>query len=391
MKKALQLTQDTKQKIWEKYSVYILLIVLFTMISVNNDKAAVNIYRLLFCLPLLLFIRKNDIIACCKNSFINKYLALTLFCSISLLWTDSDTIKNMAIKILTMTIFLHLTYIASIYNPKVFKKMDEAYILMALLLIGYIISKYMGQGIPGDSVHGIFRNKNEVAWFLSSACIVTIYKLAFEKANAYLFGIFFIFIAILWKIQSRAALIGFCAGFLMISACIIKQYGYKKISKFFILGALLFIPAIFLAGKINVIGHLIARADSYRFEIYAAAFHKITMNIGTIFFGHGIAANSEYTLSNGIVVSHWHSIYINTIFYVGIIGFSLFVYCFFDRFWMLLKKKTTLCVWDVVLLGTSVALLFDGDTLFNYPNGVYLSFILPAFFAHFYNNCKVND
>ncbi|MDB2384829.1 hypothetical protein N9V90_03245, partial [Endozoicomonas sp.] len=213
----------------------------------------------------------------------------------------------MAIKILAMTIFLYLVHTVSIYQKQHFFKLNQVYILLALILTSFILLDHMGEGIPVEGVHGIFGNKNEAGWFIAAACIVVGYKLIVEKFNPYLFGIFLILLSLLWIIGSRASLLAFFSGMLMV---LIKHQKYRtKLLTLAVFIGLISISVIYLSGSINDINALISRADNGRFEIYLNAFTQISLNIKTIAFGHGLAASARNVLSSGITINNWHSIY----------------------------------------------------------------------------------
>ena len=369
---------DLKQNIAEKYGFYLLLIPLVAMVTIDDSKLVTNIYRVLICLPLLFLARWQDVTSFSRHPFVRRYLLFVLFCALSLLWSETDTIKNMALKILAMTVFLFLIYTVSVYQSAYFRCLDSVYILLGTVLLAFYLVSYLGRSTPVEDVYGVFGNKNELAWFLAAVCLVVAYKLVNEGFNPYLLGILLIVLAVIWEVASRASLMAVYFGLLMVFCT--DRRRWLKVGG---LGIMIVLPFVLWLCVGSELEALLLRADSNRFYIYQNAFSQITGSATTFLFGHGLAADSENVIARGDVMGHWHSIYISMLFYGGLIGLGLLFYCFFYRFWLLIRNQAEPCVWDVVAFGVAIALLFDGNRVFNYPNSVFISFVLPAFFANF--------
>ncbi|MDP0562131.1 MAG: hypothetical protein QS721_07300 [Candidatus Endonucleobacter sp. (ex Gigantidas childressi)] len=374
-----------KQNVSEKYCFAFLFIALISIVTIDNDKLVINIYRLLICLPILTLSRWSDVVCFAKQPFVKRYLLLTIFCLFSLLWSEPGHIKNMFFKILTMTVFLYLIYLVFIYQPSYFRKLDSIYIFLSMTLLSLFILHNLGKDITTEDVYGVFGNKNEIAWFFSISCLIIGHKLIFEKFDIYLLAVFLISLSTVWVLASRASILAVLFG-LFFSLIMVPNRSIVKRLGLLGLGCLLI--ALYISNN-NMASSLIERGDSFRFEIYNNAFNKIAESAMTILLGHGIATDSESLGGYNITFGHWHSIYVSMLYYCGLTGLMLMLYCFFYRFWLLYRKKTIICVWDVVVFAMAIALLFDGNRIYSYPGGVFMSFVLPVFFANISSDIPV--
>jgi len=372
-----------KQNVAEKYCFAFLFIALLSIVTIDNDKLVINIYRLLICLPILILSRWSDIVCFLKQPFVKRYLLLTTFCLSSLLWSDPGHIKNVFLKLLTITVFLYLIYLVFVYQTSYFYKLDSIYIFLSTTVLSLFILYYFGGNIPAEDTYGVFGNRNEIAWFFAISCVISGYKLISEKFDIYLFSIFLITISTVLVIASRASILAVLVGLLF--SIIITPFKPKAKSLLLLLWFICLLTPLHITHD-RMTHSLIQRADSGRFEIYSNAFNEITESTMTFFLGHGMATSSRNLLHSDLIIGHWHSIYLNMMYYCGLTGLLLMLYFLFYRFWLLYRNKTTICVWDVVVLSMGVALLFDGNNIYSYPGGVFMSFVLPVFFANISSN-----
>ena len=386
----MTIINSVKAFISERASWHLLLAVLFLPVLLNDNKGVINIYRVLICIPVLLCIRWTDFQDFLKNRFFYLFSATTLWFTLSLIWSESNSIHNMAGKILASFALLLLTYNCSKYHPDKIKNIKNYFIASCIILVFSILlnAGKLDNTLDGD-IFGVFSNRNPVSWILAAGSVLAFHSMLFEKKFKLLHGVSFIFLfCVIFNIASRGSLLGVVAG--CIFAVIYKGYHYKnkiqrrKLYKLIVSAILLLLISSAIGYTIffEEIYSLISRSDSFRFEIYSNAYKAITSSVQSLFFGHGIASSARNTLSNGVLINNWHSVYINALFYTGLIGLFLFAACIANRFIDAFLHKKEINCWDSAVISSIVIFAFDGHRFFDYPGGILLAFTLPLFFAN---------
>lgn len=380
-----------KEKVTEKFCWYFLLFLLLISVFIDNGKAVVNFYRVWICIPILLCIRWRDATHFVNDRFVQLFLLLTLWLGISLFWSDSEKLHNMAAKILATLALLYMVFSLVRFQRQKLALAQWVYAFSGLVLIVAIYIKwgYIGQ-YYADNPYGTFVYYNVVAWFLAAAAIVSCSLIFEERRYARLLaGILFVLLtAAVVLFKSRGALLGLLAGSgLLIFWHLWNKFSFKKI--LFCIFASAGCVYLFYMGWGEQLGvdHYIRgslqRADAGRFLIYQNAFEAITLSPKTILFGHGIAADPSNVIWDNFTASHWHSIYISTLFFGGITGLFFFLLCVFKRPYEIFIKRAKHNAWDFAVMGIMVTLLFDGNRIYEYPGGMLLAFTLPLFLANF--------
>ncbi|WP_252178061.1 O-antigen ligase family protein [Endozoicomonas sp. 4G] len=301
----------------------------------------------------------------------------------------------MAAKMLATLALLFLIFNISRYQLERFRKLDYYYVLAALILLSAVYYKWgvIDTRLP-DVIFGVFDNRNPIAWFSSSAAIISFFHVlhARNRIHLLLFSISFLLLAsATLSLSSRGALLGLLAG--MIIVAFSKVDSLKSFFVYFSISLIAFLTVITVIELYysDYFSSLIERADSHRFEIYANAITRITESPSTLFFGHGIAA-SPRNMVGETVINNWHSIYINATFYGGIIALVLLLVCLLKRPYEIIIKKSKISSWDAVVLGMMVTLQFDGHRIYEYPGGLLFVLTIPMFVANILasSNKKLN-
>lgn len=388
MLKSINLIRD---KVSEVFCWYFFLFLLVISVSLDNGKAAVNFYRVWICIPVLLCIRWSDFKQIISVRFVQYFLALTAWLSISLLWSDSHKLHNMAAKLLATTALLFMVANLVMYQKSRLVQAEVCYVVSAMVLVLMIYLKwgYLGNDFSG-SPYGSFGYYNLVAWFLSSACTVALSLILNKPRKSILLLFIAAFIVLLVSVvlfKSRGALLGLFTG----SALLVTRFYWKAlISLKGIVFVLVVAASLFLlltlfidTGSVSAyVSNLLSRADAGRFLIYEEAFKRIAESTSTLVFGHGIAADPENIVWRGMKIVHWHSVYISTLFYGGLVGLMLFLLCVLKRPYEIYIRKSIPNTWDFVVMGMMVTLMFDGNRFYEYPGGMLLAFTLPLFLAN---------
>lgn len=374
-----------KLKVSEQWCWYFFLVILFVPTFTDYEKLVINLYRVWICIPVLICIRWKDFNPFMKNRFVQLFLLLTAWFTLSLTWSDSDTIHNMAAKMLATLALLFLIFNISRYQFERFKKLDYYYILAALLLLSAVYYKWgvIDTSLPGI-IFGVFENRNPIAWFSASAAIISFFHVvhARNRLHLILFSISFLLLtSATLSLSSRGALLGLLTG-----TMIVVFSKAPSLKSFFVYLSIILIALLTTIVTIELyysdyFSGLIERADSHRFEIYVNAITRITESPSTFFFGHGIAASPRNMIGES-VINNWHSIYINATFYGGIIALFLLLSCLLKRPYEIIIKKSKISSWDAVVLGMMVTLQFDGHRIYEYPGGLLFVLTIPMFIAN---------
>ncbi|AMO54712.1 hypothetical protein GZ77_24085 [Endozoicomonas montiporae] len=378
-----------KELIIEKWSFYFLVIAIMAPSLIDYSKAVVNLYRVWLCLPILLFMRWQDIKGFYSNTFVKLFSLLSLYFVINLSWSEGNSIHNMATRILATYAFLLLVFCSAKYNSEKLKNFDIVYILSALTLLATVGLKWGGIGTHlEDPVFGVYGNRNPVSWFLAGAAIAAFYRAVYTPLRLQFAAIFIVLGTCILLIASRGAILGASIGMavIVLSKCLNSEK-----SKFYLLSSMGFIILSVLLVQIispDYISSLLGRGDSARFVIYSTAISKITSSPLTLIFGHGIASSARMTLENGLIMNNYHSVYLNMAFYGGMVALALFFACLLIRPYRIITGASKLNQWDAIVFGIMVALLFDGHRIFEYPGGMLFAFILPLFMANAYDEIE---
>ena len=372
-----------KKMVIEKWSFYFLVIAIMIPSLIDDSKGVVNLYRVFLCLPVLLLIRWADLKAFYKNTFVRLFSLLSLYLVISLIWSEGDSLHNMAAKILATYALLLLVFCSAKYNTAKLSQFDTIYIISAITLLLAVGIKWGGIGTYIEDAFSVYGNRNPVSWFTAGAAIAAFFRVVNNRQSRLLFmAAFGILATCLLLLASRGSILGAAIGM----ACILlsKCFSSEKF-KSYLLYSILGIAFVVLFVQViapEYISSLISRGDSHRFTIYSMAIEKITSSPVSLLFGHGIASSARITLDNGVLINNFHSVYINMAFYGGLIALSLFLTCLLIRPYKIFTGASKFNQWDAIVFGIMVTLMFDGHRIFEYPGGMLFAFILPLFLAN---------
>ena len=132
----------------------------------------------------------------------------------------------------------------------------------------------------------------------------------------------------------------------------------------------------FVLATSGIGSQLLARADSYRIEIWQG-YANATLHCGLL-FGCGWGSELGFITQNGNAIAHPHSMYLQTFYWGGISGLILLLACLGAALYEGWKKSSYL-FW--LLLPGSIALAMDGKSLISAPNERWLLVLLPLLFS----------
>ncbi|PPC87264.1 MAG: hypothetical protein CTY37_03985 [Methylotenera sp.] len=117
---------------------------------------------------------------------------------------------------------------------------------------------------------------------------------------------------------------------------------------------------------------ILARADSYRFEIWQAYINQ-TIQCG-VWLGCGIKDGIHYVTQNGNPITHAHNIFVSNFAKTGLLGTFLLLSMLMSAIFYGLKKNH-MAGW--ILIAGTTAMLFDGSSLIKSPNERWILIHLP--------------
>ena len=128
------------------------------------------------------------------------------------------------------------------------------------------------------------------------------------------------------------------------------------------------------------IGKLIMRGDSYRLELWSLGLTASTSSIISTLFGHGLGNELKAIAQDGVILSHYHNLYINIMFYSGLTGLCLFLSCVIYITAHIRKTYILNSPWLPVFLGSLSACMFDGIHILNNQGAMMFTLVLSMFY-----------
>ena len=177
---------------------------------------------------------------------------------------------------------------------------------------------------------------------------------------------------IMYFLQSRSALVVWLAAMIIL----VFSLDIKRLKQAGIALLLSISLACFVLAKSGIGSQLLARADSYRIEIWQG-YVNATLRCGWL-TGCGWGSELGFITQDGISIAHPHSMYLQTFYWGGSLGLILLLTCLGAALYEGWKKSSPL-FW--LLLPGTIALAMDGKNLISSPNERWLLILLPLLFS----------
>lgn len=340
---------------------------------VPNDKWAINISRIGIFLPVFLFLLIPNIKSFFRGRFIQLFFAYSIYTIlVSFFMGNYEKLDNFASRFISTIAFLFLIYKS--HDNKSFM-LEEIFVLFSLLGLLLIFStvNFLSDHKYSDLRYGVFKTVLDVAWLSASATLVALHGLIYKGGTLRLIA-FTCLLFLLALCQERGAYVFFLIGFTVIA---LSSGQWRKLA-FAIL--ILSITGIIIEITNPGFSHkLILRGDSYRFEIWGLGLKSSTESLLGTLFGHGLGSNLSFTIQNGYVLSHYHNLYLNIMFYSGIIGLVLFLLPVAYIAINISIPTVFRSAWLPVLLGSLGAGMFDGIHVLNNQGSMMFTLSLSLF------------
>ena len=355
-------------------------------------KDARNLYRVLVALPVLLMLSGPIL----KGFFASKpmrwFAVVSLYFSITLLWgVEPKLFDNFLLRILSVWAFAFLLYYISSFRPELFVQIDKALVSFGLIWMVLILADW--GSIWQESLQfnvelvrrGVFSHHRTVGWMFAALTLLSLQRISIKDTRRYAWIIATAFFFVLLVLtQSRGGLLVFIVG-LMTWFLIDLRSLNLRLFVLLAVGSLCVLIGISVLYP-ELITSLVSRGVAHRFEIWQNWHAVWQTNIVKMIFGYGLGAPAENMIRDRLTAAHFHNFYLNTIFYGGVVGFSLTVGWFSSVVRSIYQKRRFDSPWIPLVAGTLTGFLTDGDKLFNYPGAFVFCFILPVFCLSFSQN-----
>ncbi len=375
---------------------YVCLAVIFL---IDNSKIAVNSYRLLLLLPALIFLAFNfrtQIKVLLHYPAVRWFLLYAGWMSLSLFWGNRpDKIENHLAAVLSaLALIVPVIYFAH-HRPSHLVILPLVYIVLGATALGLVLWHWQGWAkLDRYSLgHGVFDTHIRVGAL--AACIVFLSGFVLlntpRKGSEYIIAALALCVG-LWALmasQSRGAvvLLGVAIAawlFLHPDRSYFRQQHRKKIGGICILAfCLMGSTAWAINCYVQLLhidrgsaGSFFSRGLMDRNFVWENAWHQFIADPSRILWGFGWTSSAENTY-NRFTANHYHSLYINTVFYSGFIGLTLLLAYLYHCIKAGLQNKRHE-PWLYLVIGSMAAALFDMETLLVNPSAIMLTFLLPS-------------
>jgi hypothetical protein len=360
-----------------RYFTFAILVFLASFLFIPSNKAGNNVYYALIALPAipaLLFHPRANLALRRPEALLWGGLVVW---AILQGWIVNDLPAQYLKHILYTVLFLLVA--GRLISPHPFRApifargqfwLLQLYFLFSLLYF-WIHGDY-SSGLRQIPMLGRLWGQSGAIW-LAAAFVLALPVWTRERRWAELAAaVFFCGIFLIFVMQTRSALVGLFGalilGYVTWTWRFFPRARVKVISGIagiLILGLLLwwFSP---------IVRSLIARADSYRFELWSLLWQDL-QNCG-VWLGCGGEFHSARLLSNGAIINHAHGLYQSFALYTGLVSLLLF---WVISFWTLRTAWKNRDAWGAYLLTGLLAQCFDGGQLIGNPDDYWPIILFP--------------
>jgi hypothetical protein len=275
---------------------------------------------------------------------------------------------------------LFLLVVGSLISPQPFRDpvfaRGQFWLLQLYFLLSVLYFWVYGDYSPGLrqlSMLGRLGGQGGAVW-LAAAFVLALPVWIREKRWAELAAAFFLCgIFLVFVMQTRSALVGLLGALLLGYGFRILQFSSPRARAGLISGiAGVSILALLLWWFSPIVRNLVARGDSYRFELWSLLWQDL-QNCG-VWLGCGGEFRSARLLSNGGVILHAHGLYQSFVLHTGLVSLLFFSIIGFRALRTAWKSRDA---WGAYLLTGLLAQCFDGGQLIGNPDNYWPVILLP--------------
>ena len=334
-----------------------------------------SVFYLLIVIPAFFCMDKKLLRALFKSSVFGFLLLLSLL-SLLLLSGDEKALDVLKFVLSSACVVVGATHLGRWREEKV--RHYSFFVLAGLVfyvLLNVAFAYFRGEWLPGRRIPILYGQAKSVIFTADLVVGVLVFyswlSIKSERWIAVVLANVATLLVIMFFLQSRSALAVWFAA----TAAMLFLAGGRI---FFRVGValVLSIGLVFWGLAVSGVGSdLIARADSYRVEIWRG-YVDAAVSCGWL-LGCGWGAELRFVTHNGLPISHPHSMYVQHFYWAGSVGLFLLLACLGSALYESWKRSSPL-FW--LLLPGCVALSLDGKALVSAPNERWLLVLLPLLF-----------
>ena len=378
------LLRSIREKFYTQWSWWLLLLT-FALTFFSPDRgAARNLYRVLVALPVLLMLSGPVLKGFFANMPMRWFAAVSIYFSVTLLWSaEFRVLDNHLLRILSVWAFAFLLYYLAQFRPVLFSQIDTALVILGAIWVVLLIADWnsLWQMNPSfdrwEIKRGAFSHHRHVGWMLAVLALLSVQRTFSECSTRYAWALVSVsFVVVLFLAQARGGLLVFIAGLFAYFYVHCRRLNGRLITKI-IVGLSCVIGGLLILTP-DLVESLVDRGVAGRFSIWQNWISMWQESDIKMVFGYGLGS-STVNLVGSHPVAHFHNFYLNTIYYGGVVGFTLTLGWFFSLAKFVYKEKALESPWIPVVVGVFAGFMTDGDSMFNYPGAFTFCFILPVF------------
>jgi hypothetical protein len=351
-----------------RYFTLAVLVFLASFLLAPSNKMGNNVYYILIALPAipaLLFYQRMNLALRRPEVFLWGMLVAWVILQG---WIVNDLPLQYLKHILYTVLFLLVS--GRLISPHLFRApiftRGQFWLLQLYFLLSILYFWVLGDYSPGLrrlSMLGRLWGQGGAIW-LAAAFVLALPAWIREKRWAELVAAFFFsWTFLIFVMQTRSALVALFGGLILgYGIWVLRFFPRARIKVISGIAGIL-ILGLFLWWLSPIVQNLVARADSYRFELWSLIWQDL-QDCG-VWLGCGGEFHSTRLLSNGGVIRHAHGLYQSFALHTGLVSLLLFlIICF----WTLRTAWKNRDAWGAFLLTGLLAQCFDGGQLIGNPD-----------------------
>lgn len=384
--------QRWRANLRERYLWLLLPAFFWVAFTLDSRGAVTNVLRIAVFIPVLFALRPIDLAHLWGNGAARWFVLLIAWLSLTLLWdgASEEDWKILQQGLLVLTLMM-LVFLTCRFRPDRNATVFISFILAGLLGAVLIAIAWPGtpamlsEQFPGVDrrlfyTRGILSISIYVGWMMAVLFIAAFFvALSARGYTALMFYLAAVVFALLMVMaQSRAAWLVMVVGFVM--AVVLQQP--RRLVWWLAGSVLVAVLALLLSDQLcQMLLDSLERGNSYRFAIWQNGLGQLLDSPLNALVGFGLSASTT-NVSAATVQDHYHSIYLSTAYYGGLIALGLYAACLWQVFKNLLTKPEGK-LWLCLLVPMQLAFVVDGEHFFVAPSAMMLAYLLPLFWAMF--------
>lgn len=372
------------------YLGWLLALFLALAFMLDSRTGVVNFIRVPLFLAVLLGVRGDDWRRLWANGAARWFILLMAWLTLTLLWdgVGEEDWKILQRGIQVLTLLLAVSVVAA-RRPDWQAALVRVFVIAGACGAALILWEWpagpaaIAEAFPTlDRAHfytrGIFTISIFTGWMMAVLFIVGFYlALSSPRRLALLFYVAcLLFLAVMLASQARSAWLAAACGFVMVvGERQPRRLGWWLAGAVLVIGLALLLSEDFRA----LLASSLDRGNSFRVAIWRSCIEQLLAAPWQGVVGFGLSA-STVNFADGVEHTHYHSLYLNTLYYGGLVALVLYIGCL----WQLVAagvRGRLPWLWVCLLVPMQLAFVVDGENFFVTPSAMMLAYLLPLFWA----------